>query len=172
MCRVCHIRDGKCDRLILHEHKDVEMSHAPVLAAATLMLLLPGCALFHAKENVSESSVENAGMVREEFSETDTGLTLNTARLEASIVTRPAHDELIRKHVWIELDESGLDGPDRRQRLNQTGFRVAVASGTAPWALESLAREALAAVRSTEGQASQSSQMTDQFSARWDRPSV
>jgi hypothetical protein len=149
--------------LILHEHKEVEMSQASVLAAAALMLLLPGCALFHAKENVAarpESMQELFG----KNSATDTGLTLSTARLEASIVSRPAHDELIRKHVWLNLDESGLMAPDRRQRLNQSGFRVAVASGAAPWALESLAREALTAVRSTEGQASQSSQVTDRYS--------
>lgn len=95
----------------------------------------------------------------------DDGPTLNSARLEASIVTRPANDERIRQHVWLELDESGLMAPDRRQRLNQNGFRIAVASGTAPWALQSLAREALAALRSTEGQASPDLQMNDHFSA-------
>ena len=128
------------------------------------MLLLPGCALFQANGEVSK----NVAVPRDWFgisAETDDGPTLNSARLEASIVTRPAHDERIRQHVWLELDESGLMAPDRRQRLNQSGFRVAVASGTTPWALESLAREALAALRSTEGQASSNSQMNDQFSA-------
>ena len=140
------------------------MAHVPALAAATLMLLLPGCALFQANGEGSSSIASPREWFGKE-SEADDGPTLNTARLEASIVTRPAHDERIRQHVWLELDESGLMAPDRRQRLNQSGFRVAVASGTAPWALQSLAREALAALRSTEGQASPDSHMHDQFSA-------
>lgn len=128
------------------------------------MLLLPGCALFFANEDASK----DVFFPREWFgnkAETNDGPTINTARLEASIVTRPAHDELIRQHVWLELDESGLMTPDRRQRLNQSGFRVAVASGTAPWALQSLAREAMAALRSTEGQSSSTSPANDQFSS-------
>ena len=128
------------------------------------MLLLPGCALFQ----LSGDAAQSMSSPREWFgnkAKVDDGPTLNTARLEASIVTRPANDERIRQHVWLELDESGLMAPDRRQRLNQSGFRVAVASGTAPWALQSLAREALAALRSTEGQASPDLQMNDQFSA-------
>ena len=157
------IRVGDAEYRILPEQKEVDMSHAPALAAATFMLLLPGCALFHA----NESTVAKSGEKQDWFgkrTEPDAGPTLNMARMEASIVTRPARDELIRSHVWIELDESGLMAPDRRQRLNQNGFRVAVASGTAPWALQSLAREALAAVRSTEGQASQLTKATEQFS--------
>ena len=128
------------------------------------MLLLPGCALFQWPGETSKS----ISSPREWFGnkeKAEVGPTLNTARLEASIVTRPAHDERIRQHVWLELDESGLMAPDRRQRLNESGFRVAVASGTAPWALQSLAREALAALRSTEGQASPVLQLNDQFSA-------
>ena len=140
------------------------MSQAPALAAATFILLLPGCALFQLPGEASKSD----SSPREWFgnkAKVDVGPTLNTARLEASIVTKPANDERIRQHVWLELDESGLMAPERRQRLNQSGFRVAVASGTAPWALQSLARESLAALRSTEGQASPDLQMNDQFSA-------
>ena len=148
--------------LILHEHENVEMSHAPVLAAAALMLLLSGCALFEANKDASSKGVEKQEWFGKN-KETDTGLTLNTARLEATIVTRPANDERIRKHAWMELDECGLMRHDQRQHLNQTGFRVAVASGTAPWALESLAREAITATRSTDGQAMQQSS-NDKFS--------
>jgi len=140
------------------------MQQATALAAATLILLLPGCALFQLPGVASK----NVDSPREWFgnkAKVDNGPTLNTARLEASIVTRPANDELIRRDVWLELDESGLMPPDRRQRLNRSGFRVAVAGGTAPWPLQSLAREALAALRSTEGQASPDSHMNDQFSA-------
>lgn len=140
------------------------MSHAPALVAATLMLLLPGCALFRGNGDGAKDIVSPQEWFGKD-SEANDGLTLNTARLEASIVTRPAHDERVRQHVWLELDESGLMTPDRRQRLNQSGFRVAVASGTAPWALQSLAREAMAALRSTEGQASSNSPANDQFSA-------
>ncbi len=145
-------------------HEDVAMLQAPALAAATLMLLLPGCALFQVTGEASKSITSP----REWFgtnANADEGPTLSTARLEASIVTRPANDERIRQHVWLELDESGLMAPDRRQRLNQSGFRVAVSSGTTPWALQSLAREALAALRSTEGQASPDTQVHAQFSA-------
>ncbi|RLT11722.1 MAG: hypothetical protein DWI22_00715 [Planctomycetota bacterium] len=140
------------------------MSQAPALAAATLMLLLPGCALFQWPGEATKSVTSP----REWFghkTKVEDAPTLNTARLEASIVTKPANDETIRQHVWLELDESGLMAADRRQRLNQSGFRVAVASGTAPWALQSLAREASAALRTTEGQASQNLQMSDQLSA-------
>ena len=142
---------------------DVAMSHAPALAAATLLLLLPGCALIQGNGDVSK----NIPSPREWFGRSaseDKGPTLSTARLEASIVTRPAHDASIREHVWLELDESGLMAPDRRQNLNQSGFRVAVASGNAPWALQSLAREAQVAVRSTEGQLPVTNQVDDRFS--------
>jgi len=148
--------------LTLHEQENLEMSHAPALAAAALMLLLPGCALFEANRDASSKGVEKQEWFGQK-KETDTGLTLNTARLEATIVTRPANDERIRKHAWMELDECGLMRHDQRQHLNQNGFRVAVASGTAPWALESLAREAITATRSTDGQAMQNSS-SDQFS--------
>ena len=162
LLKIGPIRDGRFDRLV--PLRRCPMSQAPALAAATLMLLLPGCALFQLRGEASKSD----SSPREWFgnkAKVDVGPTLNTARLEASIVTKPANDERIRQHVWLELDESGLMAPERRQRLNQSGFRVAVASGTAPWALQSLAREALAALRSTEGQASPDLQMNDQFSA-------
>ena len=162
LLKIGEFRD--CKFIVRSLYKDVAMSKAPALAAATLMLLLPGCALFLANGEVSK----NIASPREWFgekSEANDGPTLSTARLEASIVTRPANDVRIRQHVWLELDESGLMAPDRRQRLNQSGFRVAVASGTAPWALQSLAREAQAALRSTEGQAAPDIQMKDQFSA-------
>lgn len=125
------------------------------------MLLLPGCALFHSKGDTAD----DRGTARELFAKTDdehNGPVLNTARLEASIVVRPANDERVRKHVWMELDESGLMAPERRQSLNQNGFRVAVSSGTAPWALQNLAREAYAATQSTEGQASLSTSLSNQ----------
>jgi hypothetical protein len=154
-----YIRDSNLTTLSLF--KDVAMSHAPAFAAATLMLLLPGCALFHSKGDTTD----DRKTARELFSRTtenDDGPVLNTARLEASIVVRPANDEIVRNGVWTELDECGLMAPDRRQSLNQHGFRVAVSSGTAPWALQSLAREAFAATQSTESQASLSTSLSDQ----------
>jgi hypothetical protein len=129
-----HIRDSNLTTLSLY--REVAMSHAPAFAAATLMLLLPGCALFHSNDDSTDSRTT----ARELFSkrtEKHDGPVLNAARLEASIVVRPANDERVRKHVWMELDESGLMAPDRRQSLNQHGFRVAVSSGTAPWDLQS-----------------------------------
>ncbi|HQZ67838.1 MAG TPA: hypothetical protein PLY87_22260 [Planctomycetaceae bacterium] len=149
-------RDGFVSRV------DVAMSHAPAFAAATLFLLLPGCALFMGNGDTSGNLPSPGGWFGESEA-TDDGPTLNTARLEASIVTRPAHDQRIREHVWLELDESGLMAPDRRQKLNRNGFRMAVASGNAPWALQSLVREAQVAVRSTEGQPSMASHTLDKF---------
>ncbi len=154
-----HIHDSNLTTLSLC--KDVPMSHAPAFAAATLMLLLQGCALFHAKGD----STDNRGIARELFAKSDEkhdGPVLNTARLEASIVVRPANDERVRKEVWMDLDECGLMAPDRRQSLNQHGFRVAVSGGTASWSLQSLAREAYAATQSTEGQASLSTNLSEQ----------
>ncbi len=138
------------------------MSQAPAIAAATLLLLLSGCALFQGGGDASDSLLSARGRLGESEA-ADDGPTLNTARLEASIVTRPAHDQRIREHVWLELDESGLMAPDRRQKLNRNGYRVAVASGNAPWALQSLAREAQVAVRSTEEQPSMTSHALDRF---------
>jgi hypothetical protein len=155
-----HIRDSNLTTLSLC--KDIPMSHAPAFAAATLMLLLPGCALFHSKGD----STDKQGTARDLFgsnAEKHDGPILNAARLEASIVVRPANDECVRKRVWTELDESGLMAPDRRQNLNRHGFRVAVSSGTAPWDLQVLAREAYAATQSTEGHASLSTNLSDQL---------
>ena len=154
------IRDSNLTTLSPCE--DVPMSHAPAFAAATLMLLLSGCALFHTKGERSDTRTT----ARELFARSEEkhdGPVLNTARLEASIVVRPSNDECVRKRVWTELDESGLMAPDRRQRLNQHGFRVAVSSGNAPWDLQVLAREAYAATQSTEGQSPLSTSLSDQL---------
>lgn len=138
------------------------MSNAPAFAVATILLLLSGCALFQA-DGDEGTKLASAGEWFGKSSGAADGLTLKTARLEASIVTRPAHDERIREHVWLELDESGLMAPDLRQKLNQNGFRVAVASGTAPWALQSLARDAQNALRSTDGHAPVTNPSQDKF---------
>jgi hypothetical protein len=140
------------------------MSHAQAFAATTFMLLLSGCALFHA-EGQSEKDIISPRVPFGKSSESHDGPTLNAARLEASIVVRPAADESIRTHVWMQLDESGLMAPDRRQRLNQHGFRVAVSSGAAPWELQSLAREAQSATQSTDGPVPLNMKMSDQIGA-------
>ena len=73
--------------------------------------------------------------------------TLSMVRLDATIATRPAGDPKIRKLVWEELDESGLMTPEQRRALNDSGFRIGVAGSSTPWALQSLARDALVADR-------------------------
>lgn len=127
------------------------MLSARVCAVATILLFLPGCALFTAQN--TDSSGLAAGMPwskRKLAAQTDSHPTLSMVRLEASIVRRPVNDARVRRHVWEELDESGLMSPEIRQRLNENGLRVGVAGSTAPWALQSLAQEAVAANRSNE----------------------
>lgn len=127
------------------------MLSARVCALATILLLLPGCALF-TSENSDQAGL-SAGLPlskRKPGSDADGLPTLSMVRLEASIVRRPVNDARVRRHVWEELDESGLMSPDVRQRLNRNGFRVGVAGSTAPWALQSLAQEAIAANRPSD----------------------
>ncbi|MCA9037489.1 MAG: hypothetical protein KDA91_20285 [Planctomycetaceae bacterium] len=116
-----------------------------VLTTATLMLFVCGCALFRSGESGNGLGItwrelrgtENAA------AEADEGAPrLNVAQLEANIVHRPANDARIRTLVWEELDESGVMSPDQRQQLNASGFRIGVASGSTPWALQSLAQDA------------------------------
>ena len=127
------------------------MLSARVCAVATMLLLLPGCALFTA-ENPAQSGVSSGlpWSKRKSASEAEDGPTLSMVRLEASIVRRPVNDARVRRHVWEELDESGPMSPEVRQRLNENGFRVGVAATTAPWALQSLAQEAVAANRPSD----------------------
>lgn len=123
-----------------------------VFAVTTLLLLLPGCALFVA-DGAKESRLTSVFPWTKPRVEADDGVPILTmARLEASIVTRPANDPRIRRYVWEELDESGLMSPDIRQRLNDSGFRIGVAGSATPWALQSLARESVMALRSAEEQ--------------------
>jgi|LakMenEpi03Aug12_release.lakeMendotaPanAssembly.Ray.scaffolds.fasta_scaffold164677_2 hypothetical protein len=124
------------------------MLSARVCAVATILLLLPGCALFTA-ENSDQAGLSSGlpWSKRKSSSDANDAPTLSMVRLEASIVRRPVNDARVRRHVWEELDESGLMSPDVRQRLNENGFRVGVAGSTAPWALQSLAQEAVAANR-------------------------
>lgn len=129
------------------------MSAIRANAIATMMLLLSGCALFVADPAGSSPSGETEFFwSRNGRSEAqiDEGPVLRMARLEASIVSRPVNDARVKSYVWEELDESGLMSPDVRQRLNGCGFRVGVAGSATPWALQSLAQEAVAAHRSQD----------------------
>ncbi len=123
--------------------------------AATLLIVLPGCALFGMNGLKTASLADSLPWSKQKPDPNDAvGTLLPMARLEASIVTRPANDPRIRRLVWEELDESGLMTPDNRQRLNQSGFRVGVAGSATPWVLQSLAKEAATANRSVDGQQS------------------
>ncbi len=124
----------------------------------SLLLALAGCQFLTAPaagwfSRGKEDSVESPGLEPESKSDTEStasglNITLKLARLEASIVTRPANDVLARRLVWEELDESGLMAPAARQGLNEDGFRLGVAGSTTPWAVQSLARDAMTVTRS------------------------
>jgi hypothetical protein len=75
-----------------------------------MLLLLPGCALFTAK-NTDQSGLSSGlpWSKRKSAAEAEDGPTLSMVRLEASIVRRPVNDARVRRHVWEELDESGLE---------------------------------------------------------------
>jgi len=120
---------------------------------ATLLLLLPGCALFVSDAETPKSPVALFPWSRAKgVAEQDNAPFLKMARLEASIVSRPVNDATICRYVWEELDESGPMAPEVRQKLNDCGIRIGVAGSTTPWALQSLAREAVLARRSDNEQ--------------------
>ena len=142
------------------------MLHARVCVVATLLLLLSGCALFGREGSEPASLAQSLPWSKLKANATDdSSSVLPMARLEASIVTRPANDPRIRTLVWEELDESGLMSPDNRQRLNQSGFRVGVAGSATPWALQSLAKEAAVPGRSADGQQSISESSHEELTA-------
>jgi hypothetical protein len=123
------------------------------LSAAAALVLLPGCALFVRDTSRSAGLMSSMPWSRKDAqASASEGLVLSMARLEASIVSRPANDARIRRLVWEELDESGLMSPDIRGRLNQSGFRIGVAGSATPWVLQSLARDAVRAHRASDEQ--------------------
>lgn len=128
------------------------MTSARLCATALLLLSAPGCALFFGDSKGQSKLTAAFPWSRNESAPADEDSTpvLSVARLEASIVSRPASDSRIRRLVWEELDESGLMAPDLRQRLNSNGFRVGVAGSATPWALQSLAHDAAAATRTSD----------------------
>lgn len=135
--------------------------------AVSLLLALAGCQFltapatgwFSRDKSQTANVPEAKSDASNQSSSTASGvsITLKMARLEASIATRPANDVLQRRLVWEELDESGLMAPTARQRLNSDGFRLGVAGSTTPWAVQSLARDAMTVSRS-DGEAGVPSQ--------------
>jgi hypothetical protein len=127
------------------------MSFVRHFPATTLLLFLGGCALLKSDGEHAELDLPWS---RDDSQEEAAGTTavLKVARVEANVVRRPANDARIRTLVWEDLDESGPMSPEERQRLNSSGFRVGVAGSSAPWALQSLARDATqAAVAGSSG---------------------
>lgn len=130
--------------------------------AVSLLLALAGCQFLTAPatgwfsrdkpDSADASGLEVADASKSRSADSGLSITLKTVRLEASIVTRPANDVLTRQLVWEELDESGLMAPTARQRLNSDGFRLGVAGSTTPWAVQSLARDAMT-VNRNDGEA-------------------
>jgi hypothetical protein len=69
------------------------MSHARSLAVATILLLLPGCALFVADGAKDSGLVSAFPWSRQKTEAEDPNRPiLKMVRLEASIITRPAYD--------------------------------------------------------------------------------
>lgn len=125
------------------------MAHC--LITATALLFVPGCEIFRRD---AAGSTLNVLPWRKPKSEAETipAPILKMARLEATTAIRPANDAKIRRLVWEELDESGIMAPDVRTLLNKNGFRVGVASSASPWALQSLAQDAMSAQRTDDMQ--------------------
>lgn len=123
-------------------------------AIAALLMSASGCNLFRSVG--TEDSMLNSLFPGGESTDArgDVNVpTLSTVRLDATIASRPVGDPKIRKLVWEELDESGLMTPEQRRALNDSGFRIGVAGSSTPWALQSLARDALVADRGEDGTA-------------------
>ncbi len=121
---------------------------ASTIVTAAALLMLPGCELLRRNGSDGASAMsmlpwksDAAKTINEEAP------VLRMARLEATIAIRPPNDARIRRLVWEELDESGIMAPDLRSQLNKNGFRVGVAANSSPWALQSLAQDAMAARR-------------------------
>lgn len=135
----------------------VSIPMVPVrISLATLLLLgMSGCASWFntsATDNdwgLSWNELRGLGKAEAESDQAETKL-LKVANIEANIVRRPVGDSRIRTIVWDEVDESGLMSPEERQRLNGAGFRVGIAGSSAPWALQSLAKDAMKVPMSTE----------------------
>ena len=96
--------------------------------AATLMLFVSGCALFHSGADTGGLGLTWAELRGAQATEGQADAPkLNVAQLEANIVHRPVNDARVRTLVWEELDESGVMSPEQRQQLNSSGFRVGIA---------------------------------------------
>jgi hypothetical protein len=123
---------------------------AQSLITATALLLLPGCELLRSKAANETSTSVLPWKKAKTDAETISAPVLKMARLEATTAVRPANDAKIRQLVWEELDESGPLAPDVRTLLNKNGFRVGVAASSSPWALQSLAQDAMRARRTDD----------------------
>ena len=125
------------------------MAHC--IFTATALLLMPGCELFRRDTAGSSLSVLPWKNSKAEADSIPAPV-LTMVRLEATTAIRPANDAKIRRLVWEELDESGIMAPDVRTLLNKNGFRIGVAASSAPWALQSLAQDAMMARRADDMQ--------------------
>ncbi|MBL8816607.1 MAG: hypothetical protein JNL58_11300 [Planctomyces sp.] len=115
------------------------------ISLATMLLLgLSGCALWSDTASTDSDWGLSWKELRGDQPKSDEeGRLLKVASVEANIVRRPVGDARIRTIVWDEVDESGPMTPEERQRLNAAGFRVGIAGSSTPWALQSLAKDAM-----------------------------
>ncbi len=118
----------------------------PRLTILTLLITaLSGCALFTGNSN-SELSLRRPfrrlAAVQDAQNIDSIAATRKVVHLDASVVVQPVTDQRIRELVWEELDEIGPMEPRDRQKLNLSGFRVAVSGMTLPWAVSSLVEQA------------------------------
>lgn len=109
------------------------------IVAALSLLGTSGCALFAPGKTTpftQSESLKPSQLV--DFD--DDAPVRRIVRLNTSIVSTLSTDRRIREQAWDQLDESGLMSPEDRRRLNQSGIRVGVSSGTLPYNLSSLLR--------------------------------
>lgn len=126
--------------------------------AMIALLFVCGCALVNNDGESTGTGLTWAELRSKKDAPTDDNSpVLKVATIEANIVRRPLNDSRIRTLVWEELDESGLMSPEDRRRLNDSGFRVGIAGSSAPWALQSLAKDASGVAVSNDRQAGLSS---------------
>lgn len=109
------------------------------IVAALSLLSTTGCALF-APGDASRFTQADALRPSALADVDDNAPVRRIVRLNTSIVSTLSTDRRIREQAWDQLDESGLMSPEDRRRLNQSGIRVGVSSGTLPYNLSSLLR--------------------------------
>jgi hypothetical protein len=108
-------------------------------AAATLLSLVMGCALFDDDMETASGRINSAARDNQDpLSLPRIRPSRETLQVEIYLVERPLGDPLLRDILWDNIDESGALDPRVRQLVNQNGFRVGVAGSDPPQTLQNL----------------------------------